>query len=163
SVACSRWTPAIGDRWWSGARPRTPLASPVRAGTYRGAGMADAKTYAGLDIGTTKITAVVAEPDGSGEGIRILGLGTAPSGGVKGGIVVHLERTIRSIQHAVQEAERMSGRTIRSVSVGIAGDHVRGLLSRGVIAVSRKDAEIRLHDVERVIEAAKAVAIPADR
>jgi cell division protein FtsA len=78
-------------------------------------------------------------------------------------VVVNLEKTTRSIQYAVQEAERMSGRTIRGVFAGIAGDHIRGINSRGVIAVSRKDAEIRPHDLERVIEAAKAVAIPADR
>ena len=125
--------------------------------------MAESKIYAGLDIGTTKIMAIVAEREPDRETIRILGLGTAPSDGLKRGVVVDLERTIRSIQHAVEEAERISGRTIRSVSVGIAGDHIRGILSRGVIAVSRKDSEIRAGDVARVIEAAKAVAIPADR
>ncbi|MBI4364535.1 MAG: cell division protein FtsA [Candidatus Latescibacteria bacterium] len=125
--------------------------------------MAEAGMYAGLDIGTTKITAVVAEPSEAGEGIRIMGVGTAPSDGLKRGVVVNLEKTTRSIQVAVQEAERMSGRTIRGVYAGIAGDHIRGINSRGVIAVSRKDAEIRPHDVERVIEAAKAVAIPTDR
>ncbi|HEY3156993.1 MAG TPA: cell division protein FtsA [Candidatus Eisenbacteria bacterium] len=125
--------------------------------------MAEAKVYAGLDIGTTKITAIVAEPEEDGEGIRVIGVGTAPSDGLKRGVVVNLEKTTRSIQYAVQEAERMSGRTIRGVFAGIAGDHIRGINSRGVIAVSRKDAEIRPHDLERVIEAAKAVAIPADR
>jgi cell division protein FtsA len=125
--------------------------------------MAEAGMYAGLDIGTTKITAVVADPSEDGEGIRIVGVGTAPSDGLKRGVVVNLEKTTRSIQYAVQEAERMSGRTIRGVYAGIAGDHIRGINSRGVIAVSRKDAEIRPHDVERVIEAAKAVAIPTDR
>lgn len=125
--------------------------------------MAEPSIYAGLDIGTTKITAVIAEPEEDGEGIRIVGVGTAPSDGLKRGVVVNLEKTTRSIQYAVQEAERMSGRTIRGVYAGIAGDHIRGINSRGVIAVSRKDAEIRPHDVERVIEAAKAVAIPTDR
>jgi cell division protein FtsA len=125
--------------------------------------MAEAKTYTGLDIGTTKITAVVAQADETGEGITILGVGTAPSDGLKRGVVVNLEKTVRSIQHAVGEAERASGRRIQSVYAGIAGDHIRGLTSRGVIAVSRKDSEIRPQDVERVVEAAKAVAIPADR
>ena len=125
--------------------------------------MAEARIYAGLDIGTTKITAIVAEADEDGDGIRIIGVGSAPSDGLKRGVVVNLEKTTRSIQYAVQEAERMSGRTIRGVFAGIAGDHIRGINSRGVIAVSRKDAEIRPHDLERVIEAAKAVAIPADR
>lgn len=125
--------------------------------------MAEGKIYAGLDIGTTKITVVVAGRDERGDGMRILGIGTSPSDGLRRGVVVNLERTVRSIQHAVSEAERMSGTTIRSVCAGIAGDHIRGLLSRGVIAVSRKDSEIRACDVERVIEAAKAIAIPADR
>ncbi|HET7498721.1 MAG TPA: cell division protein FtsA [Candidatus Eisenbacteria bacterium] len=123
----------------------------------------EAKIYAGLDIGTTKITAIVAEPDENGESLRIIGVGTAPSDGLKRGVVVNLEKTVRSIQHALEEAERVSGRSIKSVWAGIAGDHIRGLTSRGVIAVSRKDAEIRQNDVARVIEAAKAVAIPADR
>ncbi|HEY7728519.1 MAG TPA: cell division protein FtsA [Candidatus Eisenbacteria bacterium] len=125
--------------------------------------MAEGKCYAGLDIGTTKITALVAEPEESGDGVRIVGLGTAPSDGLKRGVVVNLERTVRSIQHAVAQAEAMCGREIRGVYAGIAGDHIRGINSRGVIAVSRKDAEIRTHDVARVVEAAKAVAIPADR
>jgi cell division protein FtsA len=125
--------------------------------------MAESKIYAGLDIGTTKITAIVAEAEEDGDGIRIIGVGEAPSDGLKRGVVVNLEKTTRSIQYAVQEAERMSGRTLRGVYAGIAGDHIRGINSRGVIAVSRKDAEIRPHDLERVIEAAKAVAIPTDR
>jgi len=125
--------------------------------------MAETKIVAGLDIGTTKITAIVAEPEEDGEGIRIIGVGSAPSDGLKRGVVVNLEKTTRSIQCAVQEAERMSGRTLRGVFAGIAGDHIRGINSRGVIAVSRKDAEIRPNDLERVIEAAKAVAIPTDR
>ena len=125
--------------------------------------MAEGKFYAGLDIGTTKITAIVAEPEPDGEGIRVVGVGTAPSDGLKRGVVVNLERTVRSIQHAVAQAEAMCGREIRGVHAGVAGDHIRGINSRGVIAVSRKDAEIRPNDVARVIEAAKAVAIPADR
>ena len=125
--------------------------------------MAEARIYAGLDIGTTKITAIVAEAEEDGDGIRVVGVGTAPSDGLKRGVVVNLEKTTRSIQCAVQEAERMSGRTLRGVFAGIAGDHIRGINSRGVIAVSRKDAEIRANDLERVIEAAKAVAIPTDR
>ena len=125
--------------------------------------MAEGAIYTGLDIGTTKITAIVAEHDADGQGIRILGSGSAPSDGLKRGIVVNLDRTVRSIQHAVEEAERVSGRTIRRVCAGIAGDHIRGINSRGVIAVARKDAEIRPSDVARVVEAAKAVAIPTDR
>jgi cell division protein FtsA len=125
--------------------------------------MAEGKFYAGLDIGTTKITAIVAEPEESGEGVRIVGVGTAPSDGLKRGVVVNLERTVHSIQHAVAQAEAMCGREIHGVFAGIAGDHIRGINSRGVIAVARKDAEIRTSDVDRVVEAAKAVAIPTDR
>jgi cell division protein FtsA len=127
--------------------------------------MAEERIYAGLDIGTTKITAIVAEraEAADADALSIVGVGTAPSDGLKRGVVVNLERTVRSIQHAVAEAERMCGRTIRGVWVGIAGDHIRGINSRGVIAVSRKDAEIRQNDVGRVVDAAKAVAIPTDR
>ena len=121
----------------------------------------ETRMYAGLDIGTTKITMIVAEFDVEADALRIVGLGTAPSDGLKRGVVVNLEKTVRSIQHAVEEAERTSGRSVKSVWAGIAGDHIRGLTSRGVIAVSRKDSEIRRNDVERVVEAAKAVAIPA--
>ena len=106
----------------------------------------EAKIYAGLDIGTTKITAIVAEPDENGVSLRIVGMGSAPSDGLKRGVVVNLEKTVRSIQHALEEAERVRGAR-SSVWAGIAGDHIRGLTSRGVIAVSRKDAEIRSNDV----------------
>jgi len=123
----------------------------------------ETRMYAGLDIGTTKITVIIAEFDVQKDALEIVGLGTAPSDGLKRGVVVNLEKTVRSIQHAVEEAERTSGRIVKGVWAGIAGDHIRGLTSRGVIAVSRKDSEIRRNDVERVIEAAKAVAIPADR
>jgi cell division protein FtsA len=125
--------------------------------------MPEGRIYAGLDIGTTKINAIVAEWDAETDGIRIIGVGTAPSDGLKRGVVVNLEKTVRSIQHAVDEAQRMSGRTIKGVYAGIAGDHIRGINSRGVIAVARKDSEIRPGDVARVTEAAKAVAIPTDR
>src|SRR5437867_12199969 len=107
--------------------------------------MAEACVYAGLDIGTTKITAVVAEPEEDGGGIRIGGVGTAPSDGLKRGVVVNLEKTTRSIQYAVQEAERMSGRTIRSVFTGTAGAHIRGINSLGVTAASRRRASTRPH------------------
>jgi cell division protein FtsA len=115
----------------------------------------------GLDIGTTKICAVVSE---IGEGIGtvdIIGIGTSPSRGLKKGIVVNIENTVESIKRAVEEAELMSGVEINSVYTGIAGSHIRGFNSRGVIAV--KDHEVRKADIRRVIEAAKAVAIPMDR
>jgi cell division protein FtsA len=120
------------------------------------------KTFVGLDIGTTKISCIVADLNGSGE-LRVVGVGNAPSEGLRRGVVVDLEKTVASIQRAVEEAERMAGIPLKGVSAGIAGDHIRSINSRGVIAVSRKDNEIGPADVDRVIEAAKAIAIPMDR
>jgi cell division protein FtsA len=120
------------------------------------------RTHVGLDIGTTKISCIIAEHKPGGE-LTIVGVGNAPSEGLKRGVVVDLEKTVASIQRAVDEAERMAGIEVRSASAGIAGDHIRSINSRGVIAVSRKDNEICQADVERVIEAAKAIAIPMDR
>jgi len=120
------------------------------------------KSYAGLDIGTTKISCIVADVDQNGE-LRIVGIGNAPSEGLRRGAVVDLEKTVASIARAVEEAERMAGFEIKGVHAGIAGDHIRSLNSRGVVAISRKDNEIAAADVERVIEAAKAIAIPTDR
>src|SRR5213593_3092722 len=119
------------------------------------------RTFVGLDIGTTKISCVVADMNG-GE-LRVVEIGNAPSEGLRRGVVVDLEKTVHSIQRAVAEAERMAGIPVRGVHAGIAGDHIRSINSRGVIAVSRKDNEIGAADVERVVEAAKAIAIPLDR
>src|SRR5881628_1007984 len=119
------------------------------------------RTFVGLDIGTTKISCVVADMNG-GE-LRVVGIGNAPSEGLRRGVVVDLEKTVHSIQRAVGEAGRMAGVPVRGVHAGIAGDHIRSINSRGVIAVSRKDNEIGAADVERVVKAAKAVAIPMDR
>ena len=120
------------------------------------------RTYVGLDIGTTKISCIVADQNGGTE-LRVVGVGNAPSEGLRRGVVVDLEKTVASIQRAVDEAERMAGIPIKGVSAGIAGDHIRSINSRGVIAVSRKGNEIGPADVERVVEAAKAIAIPMDR
>jgi cell division protein FtsA len=113
----------------------------------------------GLDIGTTKICAVVGEV--SGHDIHIIGIGTSPSIGLRKGVVVNIESTVDSIKKAVEEAELMAGCEISSVYAGIAGGHITGFNSRGIIAV--KGAEITENDVERVIDAARAVAIPMDR
>ncbi|MFP6629389.1 MAG: cell division protein FtsA [Myxococcota bacterium] len=113
----------------------------------------------GLDIGTTKICAVVAER--TENGIEIAGIGTHPSRGLRKGVVVDIDSTVRSIKHAVEEAEMMASCEITSVYAGIAGGHLRGFNSNGVVAV--KDGEVRDHDIKRVIDAAKAVAIPMDR
>jgi cell division protein FtsA len=120
------------------------------------------RTYAGLDIGTTKISCILADMGPGGE-LRIVGVGNAPSEGLRRGAVVDLEKTVASIARAVDEAERMAGTSAKGVHAGIAGDHIRSLNSRGVVAVSRKDNEIAAADVERVVEAAKAIAIPTDR
>jgi len=124
--------------------------------------MGKTRHYVGLDIGTTKISAIIAEKEKSGE-VKIVGVGVAPSEGLRRGVVVNLERTVASITAAVEEAERMAGVEISGVFAGIAGDHIRSINSRGVIAVSSRDNEISPADVDRVIEAAKAVAIPMDR
>ncbi|MDM8517516.1 cell division protein FtsA [Desulfobacterales bacterium HSG16] len=113
----------------------------------------------GLDIGTTKICAVVGEASG-GE-INIIGIGTHPSIGLRKGVVVNIESTVQSIKKAVEDAELMAGCEISSVYAGIAGGHITGFNSRGIIAI--KGGEITKQDVERVIDAARAVAIPMDR
>lgn len=117
---------------------------------------------AGLDIGTTKIAAVIGEIGEEGE-IKIVGLGTAPAEGLKRGVVVNLEQTVNSIIKAVQDAELMAGVKVESIYAGIAGDHIRSINSRGVIAVTRPDREISQAEIDRAIEAAKTVAIPMDR
>ena len=114
----------------------------------------------GLDIGTSKIVAVVAEmrPDGQYE---VVGLGQHESRGLKKGVVVNIETTVASIQQALEEAELMAGCKIRSVYTGIAGSHIRSFNSIGMVAI--KDKEVTDADVARVIETAKAVNIPTDQ
>ena len=125
--------------------------------------MSQTRTYVGLDIGTTKISAIIAEMDPETRDIKIVGVGLSPSEGLRRGVVVNLEKTVASIARAVEEAERMAGVQVKGVFAGIAGDHIRSINSRGVIAVSRRDNEISQADVDRVVDAAKAVAIPMDR
>lgn len=114
----------------------------------------------GLDIGTSKVVAIVGEITPDNE-VEIIGLGTHPSRGLKKGVVVNIESTVQSIQRAIEEAELMSGCQIHSVYAGIAGSHVRSLNSHGIVAI--RDKEVTSADVERVIDAARAVAIPADQ
>ncbi len=116
----------------------------------------------GLDIGTAKVCAVIAERGGQ-DIPKIIGVGTSASRGMRKGTVVDLEKTVRAVSDAIEQAEQMAGVEVDAVHVGIAGDHIRSFNSRGVIAVSRPDREITERDVDRVIEAAKAVAIPMDR
>jgi len=113
----------------------------------------------GLDIGTTKICAIVGEK--TREGVEIIGIGTHPSRGLRKGVVVNIESTVESIRKAVEEAELMAGCEINRVYCGIAGGHIRAFNSHGVIAI--KNREINQADIDRVIEAAQAVVIPPDR
>jgi len=113
----------------------------------------------GLDIGTTKVCAVVGEarPDG----VEIIGMGSYPSEGLRKGVVINIEHTVNSIKEAIEEAETMAGCEISAVYAGIAGGHIKGFNSHGVIAL--KEKEVTKKDIDRVIEAASAVAIPMDR
>jgi cell division protein FtsA len=116
----------------------------------------------GLDVGTTKVCAVVGEPRERG-GVDVVGLGTAPSRGVRRGIVVNLDATVESIRKAVDEVELMAGVQVERALVGIGGNHLKGFNSRGVIAVSGPGKVIHDEATSRVIEAARAVSIPHDR
>ncbi len=113
----------------------------------------------GLDIGTTKICAIVGAM--TDEGLDIVGIGTSPSRGLRKGVVINIESTVNAIRKAIQEAELMAGCEIKSVFAGIAGGHIKGINSQGVIAI--KNREVTNEDVRRVIDAAKALAIPMDR
>lgn len=117
---------------------------------------------AALDIGTTKIVALVGEVDVDGH-IYVIGHGEAPAEGLRRGVVVNMEKTVAAIRKAIDDAQMISGTEIDKVTTGIAGEHVRSINSHGVIAVSRTDNEITPADVNRAIEAARAVAIPVDR
>lgn len=116
----------------------------------------------GLDIGTTKIGAIIAEVDESGVP-AIIGVGTSPSDGLRRGVVVNLEKTIRSIEQAIEKAERVAGVSVNNVYAGIAGDHIRSIKGRGVVRVAGQNNEITPADIRRVIDNAKTVALPIDR
>lgn len=114
----------------------------------------------GLDIGTTKICAIVGEVNDAG-GVDIVGIGTHPSKGLRKGVVINIDATVNSIKRAIQEAELMAGCEISHVYAGIAGGHIKGFNSHGIVAV--KEKEVTDADINRVIDAARAVAIPLDR
>jgi cell division protein FtsA len=118
------------------------------------------KLLVGLDIGTSKVVAIVGELS-SENTLEVIGIGSHPSRGLKRGVVVNIESTVQSIQRAIEEAELMSGCEINTVYAGIAGSHVRSLNSHGIVAI--RDTEVSSGDVDRVIDAARAVAIPADQ
>ena len=120
----------------------------------------DKNLIVGLDIGTSKVVAIVGEITPEGK-IEIIGLGSHPSRGLKKGVVVNIESTVQSIQRAIEEAELMAGCQINSVYTGIAGSHIKSLNSHGIVAI--KNREVSEEDLDRVIDAARAVAIPADQ
>ncbi|MEM6935979.1 MAG: cell division protein FtsA, partial [Pseudomonadota bacterium] len=120
----------------------------------------DKSLVVGLDIGTSKIVAIVGEVAPDGE-VEVVGLGSHESRGLKRGVVVDIESTVQSIQRAVEEAELMAGCEIRSVFAGISGSHIASLNSHGIVAI--RDQEVTEGDVERVLDAARAVAVPADQ
>lgn len=119
---------------------------------------------AGLDIGTTKTCCVLADVDLDTSDVDIIGVGMTPSNGLRRGVVVDLEATTESIKTAVDKAQRMAGNvTIRSVVVGITGEHISSLNSRGVIAITSADREVTSADVDRVVEASKVIVLPPER
>lgn len=120
----------------------------------------DENLVVGLDIGTSKVLAIVGDVTPTGE-VEIIGVGHHPSRGMKKGVVVNIESTVQSIQRAIEEAELMAGCQIQSVFAGIAGSHIRSINSHGTVAI--KDKEVGPGDVDRVIESARALAIPADQ
>lgn len=120
----------------------------------------DKNLIVGLDIGTSKVVAIVGEISMDNE-VEIIGIGSSRSRGLKKGVVVNIESTVHSIQRAIEEAELMAGCEIHSVFTGIAGSHIRSLNSHGIVAI--RDTEVSTGDVDRVIDAARAVAIPADQ
>lgn len=124
--------------------------------------MAGSEIVTGLDIGTTKISAIIAEIE-DGSIPKILGVGTVPSDGLRKGVVVNMEKTVVSIENALDKAEKMAGVRISDVYVGIAGDHIRSYNGKGVVAIAGENNEISEDDIRRAIDAAKAVIIPIDR
>ncbi|MCP5143800.1 MAG: cell division protein FtsA [Gammaproteobacteria bacterium] len=120
----------------------------------------DKNLIVGLDIGTSKVVAIVGEVSPEGE-VEVIGIGSHASRGLKKGVVVNIESTVQSIQRAIEEAELMAGCEIHSVYAGIAGSHIRSLNSHGMVPL--RENEVTAADVDRVIDAARAVAIPADQ
>ncbi len=121
--------------------------------------MSDNEIIAGLDLGTTKVCAIVAEV--TDDGLDIIGIGSVPSKGLRKGVVVNIESTVHAIKAAIEQAETMAGVEIASVYAGIAGSHVRGMNQEGVAAISTR--EVSEEDVRRVLEQAKAIPLPGDR
>jgi cell division protein FtsA len=127
--------------------------------------MAKSSRIVGLDIGSTKVCCVVAgpvSPDPDSDELAVIGVGEVPSEGLRKGVIVNLEKTVKAIEAAVRAAERMSGHRVDSVFAGLAGQHLRSINSKGVVAVANQDREITQKDVDRVIDAARTVSVPSD-
>jgi cell division protein FtsA len=120
------------------------------------------RTIVGIDVGTTKVCTLVGEADAEG-GLRIVGVGVAPARGIRKGVVVNVQEATETIATSIEKAERISGYAIESAYVGLAGAHVSAINSRGVVAVSRGERGIQPADVERALDAARAIAIPQNR
>ncbi|TVQ66434.1 MAG: cell division protein FtsA [Balneolaceae bacterium] len=120
------------------------------------------RIVAGLDIGTTKVCAVVASINSQNR-IHILGVGKAPSEGLNRGVVVNIDKTVHAIKTAIKQAELASGIEVSSVNVGIAGDHIRSLRSKGVITINNKDKEITVQDVDRILKDCQQIMLPPDQ
>lgn len=116
---------------------------------------------AGIDVGTTKVATIIGRTDGAG--VQILGLGVAPSSGLRKGVVVNLDETMRSIRDSVRLAERSSGVRVHEANVGVTGSHVQSMNNKGLVAVSHKDKPVGPNDVQRVLESAKSISIPQDK
>src|SRR5688500_20228183 len=115
-----------------------------------------------LDIGTSKVCVLVGEVNDRGQ-LEIIGKGTAPMKGTRRGNIINLDQAIDAVKKAVDEAEVMAGLQIESAYVGVAGDHIRSVNSRGVVSVSGRHKEITREDIDRVIEASKSINVPGDR
>jgi len=124
--------------------------------------MAEGELIVGLDIGTSKIGVIIGETDGEG-GFKVIGVGTSPSEGLRHGAVVNMEKAIGAIVKAVEEAEMMAGVRVDSVYVGISGDHVKSINTRGMVAISGPNNQVTKEDVRRVIKAARAVSLPPNQ
>jgi len=122
---------------------------------------ADEQLLGSIDMGTTKVSAVLGERRGGG--VRVIGVGNAPSEGLKQGVVVDIDRASGSVERAVGEAERMAGIRLKRYNVGVAGEHIRSMNSRGVVGIPSSDDEITREDVVRTLNAGRSFALPADR
>lgn len=125
--------------------------------------MATGQFKAVLDIGTTKVVALIASTSGAQGVIDILGVGASVNEGLKKGVVINIDKTVKAIRKAVEVAEQQAGVQISQVSVGIAGDHIQSLLSRSIIAIPNATREISQSDIQRIIDDARNVKLPADR